>query len=581
MLQIYAYTPYMWPLLLSGFLAVWLSWRTWQKRQNRLSLIFSGLMSAVAVWSLAYMLSILAVDPPTKLFWSQLKYVGIVAVGPLWFLLAVHYVQYFRWLRAWWLRAAIIVEGISLLLVFTNDRHRLWWIDIHFVQTGPFPDLEMTWGWPFWVHTVVSYGLLLAGAGLYIFFYRHAATAYRRQTLLLIAALLVPLAGNLLTITGLAPAGLRAIDFTPFMLMISGLIMAVALFRLHLFDLAPIARLLVVEQMGDGVVVVDDLQRIVDLNPAAQEILALSKQQSIGAAITAALPEGVWRQAAVEILSAGHGAQRLIEEEERVYELNLAELYDDQGSRRRGHILTLHDVTEHKAIQTLLTRMMRITAHDLRTPLATAVGYLSLVLETDPALTTATRANLGIVGNALDRIGAIINDFLDLERVRSGAGMLHETFTAAELLQAACNELTPLAAARGQAIHQRCDDRLPELCGDPRLLQQALINLLTNALRYTTEGGEVALSASYNQSVVSFAVSDHGPGITLAYQEHLFEPFYRVPDQAGPTGSSGLGLSLVKAIVEAHGGRVWVQSQPGQGSTFGFDLPIFPLDCQG
>lgn len=579
-MQIYAYTPYMWPLLLSGILAVWLSWRTWQKRQERLSLLFSGLMTAAAIWSLAYMLSVLAVDPPTKLFWAQVKYVGIVAVGPLWFLLAVHYVQYTHWLHAWWLRAAIAVEALSLILVFTNNRHRLWWTDIRSVHTGPFPDLEVVWGWPFWVHTAVSYGLLLTGLGLFIVFYRHAASAYRRQTLFLMAALLIPMAGNILTLSGLAPAGLRAIDFSPFLLMISGLIMAFALFRLHLFDLAPIARLLVVDQMADGVVVLDDRHRVVDINPAAQRILAAGAESSIGLPVAGVLPEGDWRQAALELLAAGQGVQRLVEEGSAVYELNLADLNDGQNKRRQGYILTLHDVTEHKAIQTLLTRMMRITAHDLRTPLATAIGYLSLVLETDPQLTPPTRANLAIVDGALGRIGDIINDFLDLERVRSGAGMLHEAFTAAELLQWVSADLTPLAAARGQTIHPHLEEGLPELCGDPRLLQQALINLLTNALRYTGEGGEVAVTITTTADAIRFAVTDHGSGIAAEDQTRLFEPFYRVPNQAAGSGGSGLGLSLVKAIVEAHSGRVWVQSQPGQGSTFGFDLPLSAWGCR-
>lgn len=579
MLQIYAYTPFMWPLLLSGSLAAWLAWRIWRQRHALLNRIFACLMLAVAFWSLSYMLSILAADPPTKLFWTKATYLGIVPIGPLWFIFAAHYVQRTWLLQKWWVRAIIAVEMLAPMAVFTNELHALWWPSLRFVTSGPFPDFDVTRGPLFWLHTLISYALLLGGVLLYLDFYRTVTERYRRQTQLLIIGALIPLLGNVLVLSGSVPAGWRTIDITPFLLAVTGVIITLALFRYRLFDLMPVARIAVVDQMEDGVIVVDRQRRIVDINPAATQLLDLIVGEDLGHSIEDVVARANWRSALAQALSGAGGtagSPEVIvagEDQERTYEIGVSDLYDEGSNQRQGHIITLHDISEHKALQALMTRMMRITAHDLRTPLSMAVGYLSLVLETEAELSPQARANLKIVARGHERIGAIINDFLDLERVRSGAGMMQEVIVPHRLVEAVCAHLQPLAAARRQCIETRVEADLPHIRGDMRLLQQALGNLLTNALQYTVEGGQVYVSTYSDGEVLIFAVQDRGPGIAESHLPNLFEPFFQVPEQAIPGGGSGLGLSLVKAIVEAHGGRVWVESEVGRGSTFGFDLP--------
>jgi signal transduction histidine kinase len=134
--------------------------------------------------------------------------------------------------------------------------------------------------------------------------------------------------------------------------------------------------------------------------------------------------------------------------------------------------------------------------------------------------------------------------------------------------------LTPHAANKGLNLHLDLPAHLPSLAGDVTLLRQAVTNLVDNAIKYTAAGGDVRLRATLDEGSFQFSVVDTGVGIAPADQAHLFEKFFRVR-QRGSTQvkGSGLGLAIVKSIVERHGGRVWVESKLGQGSTFGFALP--------
>ncbi|RME85955.1 MAG: PAS domain S-box protein [Caldilineae bacterium] len=575
MLQHYAYTPFVWLLVAPAVITGWIVWRVLRRRRETLDRLFALLMAAVSYWALCYALEISAVDLPTKLFWSVAKYPGVVTIGPAWLAFALYYTGNARWLRRTWLRALLALELISPLAVITNSWHRLWWPTIELSTTGPYPDLKTTWGPLFWLHTALAYSFLLAGLVLYVRFHQTTQAIYRRQVRLVIMAMLVPLLGNVFYLTGILPLP-PALDITPFLLSVTGMLVAYALYRYQLLALSPIARRHVIEHMPDGVIVEDEHRRIVDANPSALRFLGLKTDAVVGRSLEQLISQSEFASALLQHMEGAEGEEsdRTISLDvnggRHVFDVVTSEL-QQQGGKQLGRLVVLHDVTEHKQLQEVLTRMMRMAAHDLRTPLAMAVGALDL-LASEP-LTEEGREWLGVAGQALRRIEQLVNELLDLERVRAGTGMVTEELDPGALAAGVHKGLAPLAGARNQKFTAQIEPDLPDIVGDRSLLHQALENLLSNAIKFTPEGGCIELRVRRGNGEILFEVEDNGRGIPKEAQEKLFEPFYRVKKDEDKVTGSGLGLSLVKAIIEAHHGRIWVESEPDKGSIFGFAVP--------
>jgi len=169
----------------------------------------------------------------------------------------------------------------------------------------------------------------------------------------------------------------------------------------------------------------------------------------------------------------------------------------------------------------------------------------------------------------------LIDNLLDLGRIEAGVGLAREPVRMRAVIAEVVESLSPNAVNKGIRVLVDAPDTLPTLSGDSTLLRQAVANLLDNAFKYSPSGGEVRVCATADAVNFQLAVSDTGAGIAPADQQHLFEKFFRVRQRGSSAiKGSGLGLAIVKSIVERHGGRAWVESKLGQGSTFFFSLPL-------
>lgn len=223
------------------------------------------------------------------------------------------------------------------------------------------------------------------------------------------------------------------------------------------------------------------------------------------------------------------------------------------------------------------TRMIRMASHDLKNPLGVITGYLELLLDDveDPALPQATRQKfLNQINRASKEMLAIVSNILDLERARRGS-QAYQSYNLSSLL----TELTLYFENKAERKSQRLDMQLPEapviLVGDEKQMHHVFSNLIDNALKYTPEGGHIMVRLSSVEGNARVEVEDNGFGIPKESQKNLFQEFYRVrtSDTANIQGT-GLGLSLVKAVVVAHKGRISVDSEEGKGSTFIVELPL-------
>jgi PAS domain S-box-containing protein len=219
--------------------------------------------------------------------------------------------------------------------------------------------------------------------------------------------------------------------------------------------------------------------------------------------------------------------------------------------------------------------LIAVVSHDLGNPLSAIRIGTSLLLKTVPKeeLTAASWQHLEYIRQSAQQMENLINDLLDVKRLETGTVALSpRPVNAAVLAAEVIDVFRPIAQNRSLALECTIHAELPEISADPRRLVQVLSNLMANALKFTEPGGRVELNATRSGDVVLFSVSDTGQGIPLEHQPHVFDRFW----QARRDGRKGLGLGLAiaRGIVDAHGGRIWMESAPGSGTTFLFTIPV-------
>jgi len=228
---------------------------------------------------------------------------------------------------------------------------------------------------------------------------------------------------------------------------------------------------------------------------------------------------------------------------------------------------------ELSQVDHMKSEFINIVAHELRTPLALVLGYSSFLegylAEGEP------REYLEVVTQNALRLRTIVDDMMNLRYLERREATLKVTTVALpEVIQTAVMAFSPLAEDKHQRLSTDIPDHLTEIEADQQKLELILGNLLSNAIKFTPEGGQIRVIASGGVPEVTIKVQDTGPGLSLPERERIFDRFYQVEDSLTRRhGGLGLGLSIVRGLVELHGGRIWVESTPGQGSTFCFTIP--------
>ena len=243
-----------------------------------------------------------------------------------------------------------------------------------------------------------------------------------------------------------------------------------------------------------------------------------------------------------------------------------------------GSLLVVQDLTRIRKLETIRRDFVSNISHELRTPLA-SLKALTETLQ-DGALSDPEAAPrfLGRIVTEVDALTQMAQELLDLSRIESGQVELERKPIAPQkLLNSAADRMRMQAERAGLSLDVECAPDLPDVRADAPRIEQVLVNLIHNAVKFTPPGGDVVLFADKfsigeaGQSVVRFAVKDSGQGIPADDVPRIFERFYRV-DRARAGGGTGLGLSISKHLVESHGGKIWAESREGEGSTFYFTL---------
>jgi len=237
-----------------------------------------------------------------------------------------------------------------------------------------------------------------------------------------------------------------------------------------------------------------------------------------------------------------------------------------------GYVLMMHDVTQIKELDRVRAEFLATVSHDLRSPLATIRGYVDLLEKVGP-VTDQQREFLEKIRRSIVHLTALVSDLVELGRIEASVEMEMEPFHLESIIDAVVDGYRQIVAEKGLTLKWEFTP-LPLIRGNPHRLRRVVENLLSNAVKYNREGGWIAVSAECREGYIVVRVADSGIGIPPEDLPHIFDRFYRVqrPETEDIEGT-GLGLSIVKSIIEKHGGRVWVESRPGEGSTFTFLLP--------
>ena len=245
-------------------------------------------------------------------------------------------------------------------------------------------------------------------------------------------------------------------------------------------------------------------------------------------------------------------------------------------SGAHGAVLVLHDQTELRRLERIRQDFVANVSHEFKTPLTAIQGFAETLLGGALEDQENNRRFLEIIRDHAIRLSRLTEDLLKLARVEAGKLEIEfQPVQLKDLIEACAASITLRSNSRQASITIDYPDNLPSVQADPAMLREVLQNLVDNALKYTPANGEVGMRAVAENGNVVVTVSDTGIGIPMVDQERIFERFYRVDAaRTREVGGTGLGLSIAKHIVEAHGGRIWVESMVGRGSKFHFSVPI-------
>jgi NtrC-family two-component system sensor histidine kinase KinB len=339
----------------------------------------------------------------------------------------------------------------------------------------------------------------------------------------------------------------------------------------------------IIQSVDDGIIVVDNRLVIDNINPKAALIFGVHKDSLLGKHFFEAVRDERLFHLLKQSVASGSSPQ--LSEGEDIFTMT-----SEGGSQHyqfsimpmrsssqaiQGVVLLLRDITRLRELDRLKSEFVLTASHELRTPLTSVSITMDLLMETAAAkLTDKERELLAACHEDVQRLRALVNDLLDLSKIEAGKlDLAFEQVQPGFLFDQALAVMTPQAEAKNIELKLEIPGDLPAVKVDPNKIVWVIVNLLANAVRHTPEGGHIRVKGERVGGQVHLSVSDDGEGVPYEIQSRIFDKFVQI-ERDGGAGGSGLGLAICKEVVRAHRGTIWLDSVPGQGSTFTFTIPI-------
>ncbi|MBU0702239.1 MAG: response regulator [Chloroflexi bacterium] len=350
---------------------------------------------------------------------------------------------------------------------------------------------------------------------------------------------------------------------------------AIAIENARLFESAEIERIkleTVLRQTQDAIIIVDENNVILLCNAAAHAVLDMDEGVTLQKMNAKDIPNQILRDVFAQIPKT----EQIVHTE---VPLSDGRTFNAQLTLIKGvgRILVMQEITHLKELDRIKSEFVANVSHDLRTPLTSIQGYVELLPRVGP-LNEQQHDFIKCVHDSMQTITELINSLLDIDNIETGFALEMMPYDIVQVIEEAVQELEPQAKRKKQKLYWYAPKSLPLVQCNPRRLRQVMDNLISNAIKYTQEGGRISVSAVEDEGHIVVSVADTGIGIPPAQQPYIFDKFYRVEsDETIGIVGSGLGLAIVKTVIEKHNGRVWVESKPGAGSAFSFVLPVLDV----
>ncbi|MGQ9454845.1 MAG: ATP-binding protein [Armatimonadota bacterium] len=343
----------------------------------------------------------------------------------------------------------------------------------------------------------------------------------------------------------------------------------------------------VIESVYAGIIMVHNNGRLMQINPSARNMLGLDpseklvgdyrdiiKNEAVRSILSRSLEEGVEVQEEISLPDPNAEDK----ESERIYQVQTA-MVRGEDQTPIGVVAIFNDITEIRSVERMKTAFVSTVSHELRTPLTSIKGFISTLLQDTEGFydKETVREFYTIIDQECDRLTRLISDLLNVSRIEAGRALElnPQPVNLPDLIE-------KVVAAQKSYTNKHefkieLDPTLPVIVADPDKVDQILTNLTNNAVKYSPEGGTITVTGKPVDGMVQISVIDQGMGIPKEHLNKVFDRFHRVDNRdTRKVGGTGIGLYLVKHLVEAHGGRIWVESELGKGSTFTFELPKCP-----
>ncbi len=337
----------------------------------------------------------------------------------------------------------------------------------------------------------------------------------------------------------------------------------------------------IIRSIAEGLVVVDNEGKVIMINPAAEKLLGGTMQDKVGKPVS----EGIRQEQLISLSrdSADKDDKEIdlvsSQDETRKILRASSAVIENENGETVGMVSVLSDITKQKELDRLKANFVSSVSHELRTPLVAIDKSIELILSKSTGEISETQERfLSIAARNLKRLTTLVNDLLDLSKLEAGKMQLKcLPSSIANVINESVESFNTWAKTKSVDIEKKIQDGLPQVNIDPDRIIQVLNNLIGNAIKFTFENGKIIVEAVLykEEQEVEVSVADNGIGISKDDLPRIFDKFFQVGERVSTDlNGTGIGLSIVKEIVELHGGTIWVESQKGVGAKFSFRLPL-------
>lgn len=339
----------------------------------------------------------------------------------------------------------------------------------------------------------------------------------------------------------------------------------------------------IVRSLSEGLIVLNEKGEVLMMNPAAENILDINKSTQMGKPLKSAIKKEQLLSLAEDKEGKGYKEIELNaqnEETKKIIRSSTAVIEDENG-HTIGMVSMLSDITKQKELDKLKDNFVCSVTHELRAPIVAMRNSITIMLDGSAGpVSENQRKFLEIAERNLKRLNLLINDLLDIAKLEAGRMEIKpEPASIKKVIDEAVEMMNSWAKNKGITISAKAPEKIPEANFDANRIIQVITNIVGNAIKFTPKNGFIYLEAekSPENNEIIVGISDTGPGIGKEDKEKVFDKFYQITSDnlaGGSVGGTGLGLAICKEIIELHGGRIWVESETGQGAKFIFTLPV-------